>query len=74
MLRRRGPRSEKEVVIRFADDGPDARVWVASPGFFSRLLKKGFTPSVVNGEHSATFIVPKKLVGIRRPRRPKGSD
>ena len=72
MLKHNGPRHEKETVIRFCEGEPTAYVWTASPGFFNKLVKRGFAPlSVVEG--SAAFRIPKRQVSIRRIRQPKAT-
>lgn len=68
MLRRTGPRSEKETIIRFCEGDPIADIGTASHGFMLHLLKKGFAPLTLDSRW-ATFRVPKKLVGVRKPRR-----
>jgi len=70
MLDRRGPRSEKETVVRFCEGEPDAHIGTASNGVLQKLIKKGFVPIAV-GQRWAEFRIPKKLVSIRKPRRPK---
>lgn len=68
MLKRSGPRHEKETVIRFCEGEPDALIGTASPGFFNKLLKRGYAPFSV-GERWVEFRIPKKSVSLRRPRR-----
>jgi len=69
MLQSSGPRHEKETVIRLCEGEPEAEIWTASSGFFTKLLSRGYAPfSISKDERSATFRIPKKAVSIRRPR------
>lgn len=70
MLKNTGPRHEKETVIRFCEGEPDAQITTSSPGFFYKLVKRGFAPLSV-GERSAEFRIPKRSISIRRLRREK---
>ena len=66
----KGPRVERETVIRFDEDGDEAEIWTASEITYRQLLKRGFPPDEDN-ERSASFRVPKKL--IKLPRKPSAS-
>ena len=63
----KGPRIERETIIRFDEASPNAEVWTASVPFYRKLLKQGFVPKE-DGERSATFEVPKECVVIRARR------
>jgi hypothetical protein len=67
-LKGKGPKLERETVINFNEVEADASIWTASEPMYRKLLKLGYTPSE-EGERSATFHVPKNLVGIRKPRK-----
>jgi len=68
MLKRTGPRHEKETIIQFCEGEPEAHIGTASAGYCQKLIKKGFAPSSL-GERWAEFRIPKKSVSIRKPRR-----
>ena len=63
----RGPRTERETVIRFDEDGATATVWTASEVVYRRLRKMGYFPAEDN-ERSASFEVPKRDVRLPRPK------
>src|SRR5262245_62320794 len=63
-MRGKGPRIERETIIRFDEANPNAEVWTASEPFYRKLLKQGLVPKE-DGERSATFEVPKRSVAIR---------
>jgi hypothetical protein len=70
MLKNSGPRSERETVIRFCEGEDNARIWTASGHYFYRLVARGYAPVKISpDQRSAEFIIPKKAVSIRRPRR-----
>src|SRR5215471_8182847 len=66
-MRGKGPRIERETIIRFDEVSPNAEVWTASEPFYRKLLKQGLVPKE-DGERSATFEVPKRSVAIRSRR------
>jgi hypothetical protein len=63
-MRGKGPRTERETIIRFDEVSPNAEVWTASEPIYRKLLKQGHVPKE-DGERSATFEVPKRSVAIR---------
>src|SRR5262245_60016958 len=63
-MRGKGPRIERETIIRFDEVSENAEVWTASEPFYRKLLKQGHVPKE-DGERSATFEVPKRSVAIR---------
>jgi len=65
-MKGKGPRSERETVIRFDEAGATASVWTASAVVYRRLKKMGYCPHE-DGERSATFEIPKRCVSLRRP-------
>src|SRR5215471_3648157 len=66
-MRGKGPRIERETIIRFDEASPNAEIWTASERFYRKLLKQGLVPKE-DGERSAIFEVPKKCVVIRARR------
>ena len=75
MLKATGPRSERETVIRLCEGEENAHIWTASRSYFSRLIFRGYLPvSISPDQRSAEFVIPKKAVSIRRPRREKGEE
>ena len=72
MLKNSGLQHERETVISFTEGDPTAHVRTASRAFFYKLVSHGYAPSFISvDERSAEFILPKKAVSIRRPRRQK---
>src|SRR5215510_9703709 len=63
-MRGKGPKIERETIIRFDEASPNAEVWTASEHFYRKLLKQGHVPKE-DAERSATFEVPKRSVAIR---------
>jgi len=64
-MKGKGPRRERETTISFNEEEDTAQVWTASEPMYRKLRKKGYYPSEDN-ERSATFLVPKKQVSIRK--------
>jgi len=66
----KGPRFERETVIKFNEAEPSASLWTASETVYRRLKSLGYIPMQDN-ERSAVFDVPRGLVKIlkRRPKR-----
>lgn len=58
-LKGKGPKLERETIINFNEVESNASIWSASEPIYRKLLKLGYTPS----DRSATFQVPKKLIG-----------
>jgi hypothetical protein len=72
MLKATGPRHERETVIRLCESDSHAEIWTASKSFFYKLTSRGYAPkSISPDQRSASFIIPKKAVSIRRPREQK---
>ena len=67
-MKGKGPRSERETVIRFDEDGTTATVWTSSEPIYRKLRKLGYIPARDN-ERSASFEVPKRDVRLPRPKR-----
>ena len=67
-MKGKGPRCERETIIRFDEDGAMANVWTASAPVYRKLRKLGYFPAEDN-ERSATFEVPKRDVKLPRPKR-----
>jgi hypothetical protein len=63
-MRGKGPRIERETIIRFDEVRPTAEVWTASEPIYRKLLKQGHVPKE-DGERSATFEVLKRSVAIK---------
>src|SRR5262245_66421896 len=51
-MRGKGPRIERETIIRFDEASENAEVWTASEPFYRKLLKQGHVPRE-DGEGSA---------------------
>ncbi len=66
-MKGKGPRSERETVIRFDEDGTTATVWTASEPIYRKLRKLGYIPARDN-ERSASFEVPKQDIKLPRPK------
>jgi hypothetical protein len=66
-VKAKGPKTERETVIRWSEDGEKASIWTASQPVYRKLLKLGHKPTEDN-ERSAIFDVPKRCVSIRRAR------
>ena len=65
-MKGKGPRSERETVIRLDEAGDTATVWTASVAMYRKLKKMGFYPHE-DGDRSATFEIPRRCVSLRRP-------
>jgi hypothetical protein len=66
-MKAKGPKIERETIIRWDEGGDDAELWTASQPVYRRMLKRGHQ-LVADKERSATFRFAKKLVTIRKPR------
>jgi hypothetical protein len=66
-MRGKGPKTERETIIRFDEASPTAEVWTAAEPVYRKLLKRGFMPKE-DGERSATFEVPKRSVAVKARR------
>ena len=66
-MKGKGPRSERETVIRLDEAGYTASVWTSSEVVYRRLRKMGYLPTEDN-ERSARFRVPKRDVRLPRPK------
>src|SRR5215813_14764796 len=66
-MRGKGPRIERETIIRFDEASPNAEVWTASVPVYRKLLKQGLVPKE-DTERWATFEVPKRSVVIKTSR------
>jgi antibiotic biosynthesis monooxygenase (ABM) superfamily enzyme len=66
-MRGKGPRIERETIIRFDEVSPTAEIWTASEPFYRKLLKEGYVPKA-DSDRSASFDVPKRSVVIRKQR------
>lgn len=69
-MQAKGPRSEKETIIRFDEESDHADVWTASKPVYNRLRRLGYAP-IKDEERSATFRLPKRSISFRRPRQRK---
>ena len=67
-MKGKGPKLEREMIINFNEVEATASIWTASETMYGKLLKLGYTPTE-ESDRSATFQVPKKLVGVRKPRK-----
>ncbi len=68
MMKGKGPRSERETIIRFDEDSDMANIWTASAPIYRQLRKLGYFPAE-DRERSARFEVPKRDVRLPRPKR-----
>jgi len=59
----KGPKYERETVIRFDEESSTAEVWTASEVVYRRMLKRGWYPNA-DSERTASFIVPKTAVKL----------
>jgi hypothetical protein len=64
-----GSREENETVVIFNEASQDAIITTASPGFFNRLIRAGWTPEedglFARNTCRARFIIPKRKVSLR---------
>ena len=66
-MKAKGPKTERESMIRWDEASDDAELWTASQPVYRQMVKRGHQP-IADTERSATFRFPKKLVAIRKPR------
>jgi len=66
-MKGKGPRIERETIIRLNEEEEIAHIGTASGPMYRRLKKLGFDPTE-DGERWASFKVPKKCVSIRKPK------
>jgi hypothetical protein len=66
-MKGKGPRIERETIVRWDEVNPMADVWTASEPVYRKLIKQGHRPKE-DGERSASFEVPKRFVSIRPAR------
>ena len=66
-MKAKGPKIERETIIRWDEVNPSAEIWTASQHVYRKLVKQGHVPKE-DGERSASFDVPKRWVSVRRPR------
>ena len=63
----KGPRSERETVIRFDEEEDTASIWTASDTVYRRLMKRlGRQYLTEDGERHAVFTFPKELISLPR--------
>jgi len=67
-MKAKGPKIERETIIRWDEVGDDAEIWTASQPVYRKLLRLGYVPKEDN-ERSATFEMPKRCISIRRVRK-----
>jgi len=65
-MKGKGPKSERETIIRFDEEESIAYIWTASAKEYRSLLRLGYEP-IEDLERSASFKIPKKCVSIRKP-------
>ena len=63
----KGPRIERETIIRFDEASSTAEIWTASERFYRKLRKQELVPKE-DSERWATFEVPKRSVVIKTRR------
>ena len=64
----KGPKNERETVIRFDEESFTATIWTASEVVYRRLLKLGYMVAS-ESDRSATFEIPKREIKLPRPKR-----
>jgi hypothetical protein len=75
MLKNSDPRSERETIIRLCEGEDTALIWTASRSYAYKLVARGYAPVKISpDQRSAEFVLPKKAVSIRRPRRQQGEE
>jgi hypothetical protein len=67
-MKGKGPKHERETVIRFDEETQTASVWTASELTYRRLLKLGYMPAS-ESDRSVTFEIPKRDIKLPRPKR-----
>jgi hypothetical protein len=67
-MKAKGPKHERETIIRFDEESATATVWTASNAIYKWLRQAGYVPTEDNGR-SASFDVPKTDIKLPRPRR-----
>jgi hypothetical protein len=66
-MKGKGPRSERETVIRFDEEEDTASIWTASDTVYRRLMKRlGRQHLTEDGERHAVFTFPKELISLPR--------
>jgi len=62
----KGPKHERETIIKFNEEGTTANIWTASEIVYRRLKKNGYLPDQ-ESDRSASFTVPRKHIRLPRP-------
>jgi hypothetical protein len=66
-MKGKGPRSERETIIRFDQDSETASIWTASEVVYRRLMKPlGRQYLTEDGERHAVFTFSKELISLPR--------
>src|SRR5215510_14545923 len=62
-----GPKHERETIINFNEEEPEAGLWTGSDSVYRRLIKRlGKTYLTEDGERHAVFKFPKELISLPR--------
>ncbi len=72
-MKGKGPRHERETIIRFDEESSEASVWTASGSVYKQLIKRGYCPTE-DGRRSAKFEMPKRDIKLPRPKSEKRSQ
>ena len=56
-----GPKHERETIVRWDEEGPDAEIWTASQLVYNRLLKRGFELIEEGGRHGVFKCLKKQV-------------
>ncbi|MCD8337743.1 MAG: hypothetical protein LUD18_10850 [Lachnospiraceae bacterium] len=72
-------RGEQETVILFDNDSDEARIYTASPQMMKKLemLRKNYPDCyrmIEQTDYSMTFVCPKNLITLRKPRMETAED
>ena len=66
----KGPKFERETIIRFDEDSDKAEIWTASETVYRRLLKRlGRAYLTEDGQRHAVFTFPVAFMQLPRPKR-----
>ena len=62
-MKQAGPPYERETIIRWDQDDPNATIWTANGSVYNRLLKRlGRAQLIADGERHAIFVCPKQWI------------
>ena len=67
-MKGKGPRSERETIIKFSEKEEMASIWTASERVYHQLLNRCYKP-IEDGERHSVFEVPRREIKLPRPKR-----